>query len=76
MSPTKSDPSIASCALPMGTDPFRIHGCVHRKHRRFMRPSSTTTRTGSPEFHSDPLLTEIVVAETCTARCVYRGPGA
>ena len=21
-----------------------------------------------------PLLTEIVVAETCTARCVYRGP--
>jgi len=22
-----------------------------------------------------PLLTEIVVAETCTARCVYRGPG-
>lgn len=23
-----------------------------------------------------PLLTEIVVAETCTARCVYRGPAA
>jgi 6-pyruvoyltetrahydropterin/6-carboxytetrahydropterin synthase len=22
-----------------------------------------------------PLLTEVVVAETCTARCVYRGPG-
>jgi len=23
-----------------------------------------------------PLLTEIVVAETCTARCIYRGPAA
>ena len=23
-----------------------------------------------------PLLTEIVVAETCTARCIYRGPPA
>ena len=23
-----------------------------------------------------PLLTEVVVAETCTARCVYRGTGA
>ena len=23
-----------------------------------------------------PLLTEVVVAETCTARCVYRGPRA
>jgi 6-pyruvoyltetrahydropterin/6-carboxytetrahydropterin synthase len=23
-----------------------------------------------------PLLTEIVVAETCTARCIYRGPEA
>ena len=23
-----------------------------------------------------PLLSEIVVAETCTARCVYRGPGS
>jgi 6-pyruvoyltetrahydropterin/6-carboxytetrahydropterin synthase len=22
-----------------------------------------------------PLLTEVVVAETCTAKCVYRGPG-
>jgi len=22
-----------------------------------------------------PMLTEIVVAETCTARCIYRGPG-
>jgi len=21
-----------------------------------------------------PLLTEVVVAETCTARCIYRGP--
>lgn len=24
--------------------------------------------------HRLPLLTEVVVAETCTARCVYRGP--
>lgn len=23
-----------------------------------------------------PLLTEVIVAETCTAKCVYRGPGA